>query len=497
METNGWAIGRLKSWASLWTFSLLGAIALWGCGSAGPQFQGGSLPPSAEFNNSAGSAESRPSPIAQPGPVRAFFNHNPASQYRDPYRGIERSGDDLEGRMVQLVESARSTVVVAVQELRLPRLAQALVDRHRAGLQVRVILENSASRPWSSYSPEELAQLSDRERSRIEDYFRLGDRNGDGTVSEAEVLATDAMVMLAQAGVPTLDDTADGSKGSGLMHHKFIVVDGNRSIITSANFTLSDVHGDMGRPASRGNPNNLLEIDSPVVAGWLLEEFGLMWGDGPGGQPDSRFGTNKPLRPLRSTQVGDATIGIQFSPMKTAVPFAERTNGVIAATVGPATRSIDVALFVFSEQAIADAMETAHRRGAKVRVLVDPSFLARDYSEALDLLGVTLRRRTCELEPNQRPWNPPITTVGSPELPMGDLLHHKFGLVDGQTVVTGSHNWSAAADRLNDETLLVVKHPIVATLFQREFDRLWSNATTGLTPKLKERLAADRARCGS
>jgi phosphatidylserine/phosphatidylglycerophosphate/cardiolipin synthase-like enzyme len=80
---------------------------------------------------------------------------------------------------------------------------------------------------------------------------------------------------------------------------------------------------------------------------------------------------------------------------------------------------------------------------------------------------------------------------------MGDLLHHKFGLVDGQTVLTGSHNWSAAADRLNDETLLVVKHPIVATLFQREFDRLWSNATTGITPKLKERLAADRARCGS
>lgn len=477
-----------------WLILLVGALALVSCGRGGPQFQAGSLPPTAPGQPSQ--PLPKPSPVAQTGPVRAFFNQNQAAQYRDPYRRIDRPGDDLEAQLVTLIRSARSSVELAVFELRLPEVARALVDRQRAGVNVRVIMDNDNSRPWSSYSPQELASLPDRERSRIEDYWRLGDRNSDSTVSEAEVLETDAIVMLDRGNVPHIDDTADGSKGTGLMHHKFLVVDGQRSIIASANFTPSDIHGDLGRPSSRSNPNNLLAIDSPVVAGWLTEEFNLMWGDGPGGQPDSKFGTDKPLRPLRSTQVGDAAVSVQFAPMKKQVPFEQRTNGTIAALVGQATRSIDAALFVFSEQAIADAMERSHRKGAAIRLLIDPTFLARDYSEALDLMGITLRRKDCQQEPGQRPWNPPITTVGSPDLPMGDLLHHKFSLIDGQTVITGSHNWSDAAEARNDETLIVVKHPIVATLFKQEFDRLWATAQTGITPKIQERLKADQARCG-
>jgi len=487
-RNRGWMVGLA---------GLLGAIALASCAARGPQFQGGALPPPTA-QSPQGPAEDptlKPSPIAQSGPVQAFFNQNQAAQYRDPYRQFDRAGDDLEAKLVELIRSARSTVELAVFELRLPAVAAALIDRHQAGLQVRVIIDNNNSRPWSDYSPTELAAMDERERSRIQDYWRLGDRDGNGTVTEAEVLQTDALVMLDRAGVPRLDDTADGSKGTGLMHHKFIVVDGQRSIIASANFTLSDVHGDMARPASRGNPNNLITIDSPVVAGWLRDEFNLMWGDGPGGQPNSLFGAQKPARPLQSTQVGDSTIAVQFSPMKKQVPFEQRTNGTIAQSVGQATRSIDAALFVFSEQAIADALERSHRKGSRVRVLIDPSFLLRDYSEALDLLGVTLRRNNCQVEPGQRPWNPPIDTVGAPDLPPGDLLHHKFAIVDGQTVITGSHNWSDAADANNDETLLLVQQGTIATLFQREFDRLWQTATTGITPKLQTRITADRARC--
>ncbi|NES06155.1 MAG: hypothetical protein F6K22_27125, partial [Okeania sp. SIO2F4] len=42
-------------------------------------------------------------------------------------------------------------------------------------------------------------------------------------ISQDEINRRDALIILSNAGVPLIDDTADGSKGSGLMHHKFLV----------------------------------------------------------------------------------------------------------------------------------------------------------------------------------------------------------------------------------------------------------------------------------
>lgn len=74
------------------------------------------------------------------------------------------------------------------------------------------------------------------------------------------------------------------------MHHKFVVVDGRTLIVTSANFTTSDIHGDFSNPNSLGNANNLLQINSSELAALFTQEFNLMWGDGSGGKPDSKFG---------------------------------------------------------------------------------------------------------------------------------------------------------------------------------------------------------------
>ncbi|MEO1340339.1 MAG: phospholipase D-like domain-containing protein [Cyanobacteria bacterium J06635_13] len=57
-------------------------------------------------------------------------------------------------------------------------------------------------------------------------------------MSPSEIAQRDALTMLRKAGVEIIDDTADGSKGSGLMHHKFMVVDRQTVILGSANFTL-------------------------------------------------------------------------------------------------------------------------------------------------------------------------------------------------------------------------------------------------------------------
>ena len=51
-----------------------------------------------------------------------------------------------------------------------------------------------------------------------------------------------------------------------------VVIDGKTVIVTSANFTTSDIHGDFKNTASRGNPNNLLRLSSPELAKLFTQE---------------------------------------------------------------------------------------------------------------------------------------------------------------------------------------------------------------------------------
>ena len=438
---------------------------------------------------------SHPTPLPQDARVQVYTNHEPASQYTEPYRKQTRSGDDLEQILVDAIASAQTTIEVAVQEFRLPKVAKALSDRAQAGVKVRVILENTYSRPVSSIRADEIAKLADRERDRYSESLKLIDQNGDGQLSSSEINQGDALVMLDNAKIPRLDDTAGGSRGSNLMHHKFVIVDGRTIVVTSANFTPSDVHGDFKTLTSRGNANNLLKIDSSELATLFTQEFNLMWGDGPGGKPDSLFGVKKPHRAPQQVQVGDAVIEVQFSPSAPSLPWEQTTNGLIGKTLSQASQSIEMALFVFSDQPLANLLDIQHQKGAQIKALIEPSFMFRPYSEGLDMLGVSLSD-TCKLDPNNRPWITPITTVGVPRLPPGDLLHHKFGIVDGQMVITGSHNWTVAANQGNDETLLVIHSSLVAAHFQREFDRLYGDAILGLPPAIRGKVEAYQKQCG-
>lgn len=434
-------------------------------------------------------------PLPQDPWVKVYFNQNQAANYTEPDRDLTRPGDNLEQLILETIVNAKIRVDVAVQELRMPEIARALADRHRSGVKVRIILENSYSRPWSDYTEAEIAQMSGQEGDRARDGRRRIDTNGDGRLSPDEIRQQDALVILREAGVPVLDDTADGSKGSGLMHHKFVIADHRRVIVTSANFTGSDLHGDLDKPASRGNANNLLRIDSPQLATLFGREFDLMWGDGVGGKADSRFGVQKPSRGVQTVLLGNNRISVQFSPTSSQIPWQQSVNGTIARTLGRASQSVDLALFVFSEQGIADTLAMRHQQGIPVRVLIDPSFVYRDYSEGLDLLGVALANRHCQYETGNRPWQQPIETVGVPLLPPGDKLHHKFATIDTRVTITGSHNWSAAANTQNDETLMVVENPIVAAHFQREFDRLYAHATLGIPQKIQQKIQTQQQKC--
>ncbi|MEM8503350.1 MAG: phospholipase D-like domain-containing protein [Cyanobacteria bacterium P01_D01_bin.1] len=398
-------------------------------------------------------------PLPQDPYVQVFFNQSEASVYTEPYRQLERHGDNLEQIIITAIEESAQTVDVAVQALNLPLVAKALVDSSRRGVAVRLILEN---------------QYTQIEGDQLE-----------------------ALTLLNESQISQIDDTADGSKGSGLMHHKFLVVDGRWVLTGSANLTFSGIHGDADTPESRGNANVLLKIDSALLAQQFTNEFNLMWGDGPNAKLNSQFGLQKPPRPPQTVALPTGPITVQFSPTSPSLPWEQSVNGLISRTLVEAVSRIDLALFVFSEQRIADRLETEVKAGTTVRTLVDPGFVYRSYSEALDMLGISLLDQRCKIEAQNRPWQTPITSVGSPRLLEGDKLHHKFAVIDSATTIAGSQNWSHAANAQNDETLLVIRNPTVAAHFDREFERLYRQPFLGNTPLLQRKVDASKQRCAS
>ena len=151
---------------------------------------------------------------------------------------------------------------------------------------------------------------------------------------------------------------------------------------------------------------------------------------------------------------------------------------------------------MFSAQELADVLAIKREQGVEIRVLVDPGFAHRSYSEWLDLKGLSMADHRCRLEADNNPWETPLETVGVPRLPRGDKLHHKFAVIDNTTVITGSFNWSPAAAHTNDETLLVIHSPTLAAHFSREMDRLWQGADLGITPRLQRKLERSQRLCG-
>ena len=164
-------------------------------------------------------------PLPQDAAVKAYFNQNLAAKYKDPYRYFIRKGDNLEQQIVEVINQARSTVDLAVMEFRLPLVAEALIAKQKAGVKVRLVIDSKYNKALADYTLEEITRMNQHDRQAYE---------------ELKQYPADALALLRASDIEIKDDTSDGAtKGSGLMHHKFVVVDGKTTVITSGNLTTS------------------------------------------------------------------------------------------------------------------------------------------------------------------------------------------------------------------------------------------------------------------
>jgi hypothetical protein len=53
-------------------------------------------------------------PLPQDPQIQVYFNHNPSTSYLEPYRPIQRFGDDLEAIIIQEIDRATQSIDIAV-----------------------------------------------------------------------------------------------------------------------------------------------------------------------------------------------------------------------------------------------------------------------------------------------------------------------------------------------------------------------------------------------
>ena len=127
--------------------------------------------------------------------------------------------------------------------------------------------------------------------------------------------------------------------------------------------------------------------------------------------------------------------------------------GLIIRTIGEAKKTIKVQAYSFTNADIAKALLDAHKRGVNVRVVLDKSQETEKYTSATFLAN-----------------------AGVPVRIDDDfaIAHSKIMILDEETVITGSFNFTKAAEERNAENVLVIRgNKELAKLYLQNWQWRW------------------------
>ena len=128
----------------------------------------------------------------------------------------------------------------------------------------------------------------------------------------------------------------------------------------------------------------------------------------------------------------------------------------IAAGLDAAQATIDVAIFEFDLQVIADALIRAQARGVRVRLVTDTDSLESPVIQDLQTLGI-----------------PVVDDRRDP------LMHNKFVVIDGRTVWTGSMNFTESEAYRNNNNVIAIESEALAENYTREFEEMFTGYAFG------------------
>jgi phosphatidylserine/phosphatidylglycerophosphate/cardiolipin synthase-like enzyme len=348
-------------------------------------------------------------------------------------------------RLLQLIDNAQRTIDFAVYGMRnQTALLRALEAAQTRGVAIRGVVDRdrngdtyySSTDKWVT----EIGTIRDDQQSdRIiaagrqeSDYEPPCDRPAgfEGPLQCLAYNLGDSWLLAEQASV---DNFAAGGGPDGIMHDKFFIVDGRYVWTGSANISDSGVSG--------YNANLVALVDSKELARIYTDEFNLMYEQG-------LHHSQKPSNGVERLSIGGDDVTVWFSPQDDAMRYGVET------LIAKAKRTIDVSVFFLTSKYVTADLIAAHQRGVDVRVIVDATSAGNGYTkhDLLRVAGVPVKVEN---------W--------------GGKMHMKAAVIDGEYLIVGSMNWTAAGENTNDENTLLIRSPKLASEFTGFFEELWGS----------------------
>jgi phosphatidylserine/phosphatidylglycerophosphate/cardiolipin synthase-like enzyme len=326
---------------------------------------------------------SRPTPISGGDGYQVYFT---APKYPDK---VADHHGGLDEKLTAFINTAKVSVDMAIYQLDLPNVTQALLDAKKRGATVRIVTD-------------------------IDIYD--------------DPKENPSFKQLEKASIPIV-----GGNPDAIMHDKFVVVDGKAVWTGSWNFTTYDTY--------RYNNNGIL-IQSPKLAKNYIVTFEKMFKDGEFGSQRKPGGTTPKLT------IGGVTVENYFAP-------EDGVANKIVARLSKAQKTIDFMAYSFTDDNLGKIVIDRAKAGVQVRGVFETTGSETKFSEYGGMKAAGLD----------------VLQDGNPY-----LMHHKVFIVDGQTVILGSFNFSQNADYDNDENLLIVDDAGLAQAYSAEFQRVYNQA---------------------
>jgi len=210
-------------------------------------------------------------------------------------------------------------------------------------------------------------------------------------------------------------------KTGGLMHRKILILDDETTFLGSANFTTQSL---------KMHDNLILGLWDPAIAKFFKQSS----------ESEGKF------------ECG----GIQIRCFLLPDLSGEAINALERA-LDEAEQSIQVAMFTLTHCSIVNRLVEAQKRGVRVSVAIDRYTAMGASKEAVEKL-LNAQTKIFLNRGNQ-------------------LLHHKWAMIDGKTLILGSANWTKAAFAKNHDCLLILNN--IGKAERKSIESIWKGVENG------------------